>query len=84
MLQVRVMNQEPHEIEKQKLEIKANKYKTDEEMVDGFDVDKAVQMFDKYTREKGDLLKSKLVSLVPKIFHFSIIVSITIRSHKQA
>lgn len=53
------------ELDRQKLEIKQGIFKTDAEMLEGFNIDEAVKMFDKYTAGTGDLLKSKLVSLVP-------------------
>ena len=36
-------------------------------MVQGFDIDEAVKLFDRFTRGKGNLLNSKLVSFFIKI-----------------
>ena len=60
------MKQSDVKLKQLKSLIKKNCSKTDE-MLQGFDIDEAVKLFDRFTRGKGNLLNSKLVSFFIKI-----------------
>ena len=72
VLQVCIMKQSDVELKQVKSLIKRNHFKTDEEMVQGFDIDTVVKLFDRFTRGKGNLLNSNLV----RIFHKKSLCSI--------
>ena len=59
------MRQTDVDLKKIKDLIKKHRVKSDTEMLEGFDIDQAVKLFDRFTIGKGSLLNSKLVSFEP-------------------